>query len=58
MLHKSSQYSLVDDKPTLTIVWDKIKNITQIIQLFNIVKLKLTKKKNCLALRAILIRDN
>lgn len=39
------------------VVWDAKNNITQMLQLFEKVKVKVTKKEYCLKLRAILIRD-
>ncbi|VVC37803.1 Hypothetical protein CINCED_3A015729 [Cinara cedri] len=57
-LHKSSHYSVINNKPTLTITWDELNNIKQTIQIFTRVKLNLMKKTNCLMLKAILIRDN
>ncbi|KAL5233445.1 hypothetical protein ACI65C_000855 [Semiaphis heraclei] len=55
--HKFCKFSVVDNKPTLVIWWDLEGENKQILQLFDKVKLKLTKRENCLKLRAILIRD-
>ncbi|XP_050432140.1 DIS3-like exonuclease 2 isoform X2 [Adelges cooleyi] len=56
--HKACSYSIVDEKPILTIVWDNTGENTQIVQLFSKVRLRLKKKKNCMKLRGILIRDS
>ncbi|XP_025424900.1 DIS3-like exonuclease 2 isoform X2 [Sipha flava] len=56
--HKSSKYTLVEKKPTLTIFWDDENNIKQTLQVFTKVKLKLTKIESDLQLRAVLIQNN
>lgn len=49
---------MVNDRPTLTIVWDTASNSKQTLQMFTKVKLKLTKRDGCLKLRAILVQDD
>lgn len=58
MEHESSHYSVIDNKPTLTIVWNAKNDIKQTLQLFDKVKLKLAKKNAYLRLRAVLTKDD
>ncbi|XP_025193320.1 DIS3-like exonuclease 2 [Melanaphis sacchari] len=57
LLHKFCKLTSVDDKPTLIIGWDSKGEDKQTLQLFDKVKLKLSKREHCLKIRAILIRD-
>lgn len=57
LLHKFCKFSIVDNKPTLIIWWDNKSENKQTLQLFDKVKLRLSKRENCLKIRAILIRD-
>lgn len=58
MEHESSHYSVIDNKPTMMIVWNAKNDIKQTLQLFDKVKLKLTKKTTYLRLRAVLIQED